>query len=126
MKNTTMIIGIVIILAIAGIFIFSSSGISTSSSGSSSSNSQHVQNIVLSMKNGNYYPNTFTVKAGIPVAVSLDNSIGGCYRSFTIRQLGLQKNLATPSDTLTFTPTERGTYRFACIMGMGYGTMIVQ
>ena len=46
--------------------------------------------------------------------------------TFTIRQLGLAKRLTTPSDTLDFTPTQKGTFRFACSMGMGTGTLIVE
>lgn len=84
------------------------------------------QNIKLSWKNYNYYPQVIKVKVGMPVSISLDGTIRGCYRSFTIRALGLQKYLATPQDTLEFTPTQKGTYTFACAMGMGTGTLIVE
>ena len=128
MKNTTIaVISILTILAI-GIFFFAN-GQATSSGNSVSSNNQNsgsVQKIVLTYKNYNYYPQTITVKAGQPVSISLDNSIKGCFRYFTIPQLNLQKSLPTPSDTLDFTPTQPGTYRFACGMGMGYGTLVVQ
>ena len=85
-----------------------------------------VQKIVLSYKNGNYYPQEIRVKAGKPVQISLDSSVSGCYRSFTIRQLGVAKYLKTPSDSVTFTPTKSGIYTFACSMGMGTGKLIVE
>lgn len=85
-----------------------------------------AQNVVLGFKNYNYYPNTITVKAGQPVRISLDSSVSGCYRSFTIRDFGISKNLRTPNDYVEFTPTKKGTYRFSCSMGMGTGTLVVE
>lgn len=82
--------------------------------------------IVLGMKNFNYYPNTIKIKANIPVEISLDNTVQGCYRDFTIRALGIEKYLRTPQDTLTFTPTKSGTFTFACSMNMGTGKLIVE
>ena len=124
MKNTTLFFGIVIILAVAGVlFYLSSEGVSITSNVIGKG---EVQKIVISYKNYNYYPQEIRVKEGQPVSISLDNSVGGCFRSFTIRGLGLAKYLATPQDTLEFTPTQKGTYRFACSMGMGTGTLIVE
>lgn len=129
MKNSIMIAGIILVLLLVGGFIYFNSGTAnnnTTGNSISTSNTNNPQKVVLSYKNGNYYPNTITVKAGQPVQLSLDSSVQGCYRSFTIKELGIQKNLASPSDSLTFTPTQKGTYRFACSMGMGTGTLIVQ
>jgi plastocyanin domain-containing protein len=125
MKNTTilMIAGI-LVLAVGGfIFINSNNNVNGNSTAVDNGNSQKI---VLSLENYNYYPNTITVKAGQPVSISLDKSVGGCLRSFTIPSLGLSKNLRTPQDTLDFTPTQKGTYKFACSMGMGTGTLIVE
>ena len=85
-----------------------------------------MQKIVLGIKNYNYYPNTIKVKAGEPVRIYLDNSVVGCYRSFTIREFGIAKYLKTPNDYIEFTPNKKGTFRFACSMGMGTGTLIVE
>lgn len=85
-----------------------------------------TQNVVLGIKNYNYYPNTVKVKVNVPVSISLDSSVSGCYRSFTIRDFGINKYLKTPQDTVEFTPTKKGTYRFACSMGMGTGVLIVE
>ena len=85
-----------------------------------------AQKVTIGMKNGNYYPNTLTVNAGQPVELALDSSVTGCFRSFTIRELGISKYVKTPADTITFTLPRAGTYAFACSMGMGYGTLIVE
>ena len=85
-----------------------------------------VQNVVLGYKNFNYYPNTIKVQVNKPVRISLDESVGGCYRSFTIRDFGIAKYLTTPNDYVEFTPSKPGSYRFACSMGMGTGTLIIE
>ncbi len=113
------------LIVVAGFFFLKSGSGSSNENNNVNSVSGEVQNVVLSYKNYNYYPNTITVKAGQPVRISLDNSVSGCYRGFTIRQLGIAKNLRTPSDYVEFTP-QKGTYRFACSMGMGTGTLIVE
>ena len=87
---------------------------------------EDVQVIVLGIKNYNYYPNTVTVKANEPVRIYLDSSVSGCLRSFTIKDFGIAKNLPTPNDYVEFTPTKPGIYPFACSMGMGTGTLIVE
>src|SRR3989338_10973501 len=84
-----------------------------------------VQKVVLGTKDYNYYPNTIKVQSGKPVSITLDKSVTGCLRSFTIKDLGVSKYARTPSETIDFTPTQKGTFRFACSMGMGYGTIIV-
>jgi len=87
---------------------------------------EDYQKVVLGIKNYNYYPNTIEVKANQPVRIYLDKSVAGCYRSFTIRELGIAKYLKTPEEYVEFTPTIPGTYGFSCSMGMGRGTMIVK
>lgn len=85
-----------------------------------------AQKVVVSAVNGQYMPRTITVKANQPVELTLDSSVQGCLRDFTIRDLGVRQYLKTPQDVLKFTPTKKGTYRFACSMGMGFGTLIVE
>ena len=84
------------------------------------------QKVVLGVKNLNYYPNTITVQYGKPVRIYLDSSVSGCLRSFTILDFGVTKYLKTPSDYVEFTPTKKGSFRFACSMGMGTGTLVVE
>jgi plastocyanin domain-containing protein len=125
-KATLYILGIIILVAVAGFFIFRNGGSSTGNViGANNQAAGDVQDVIMGLKNYNYYPNTIRVKADQPVSISLDSSAVGCSRFLTIPQLKLSKNLATPSDTLVFTP-KKGTYRFACGMGMYYGTLIVE
>jgi plastocyanin domain-containing protein len=129
MKNTTIaVIFILVILSIGAFFFLKGNAINGNVVNTNSGSGQNgdVQKVIIGMKNYNYYPQTITMKAGVPVSISLDSSAVGCSRYFTIPQLKLQKSLPSPSDTLDFTPTQKGTYRFQCGMGMYYGTLIVE
>ena len=122
---------IVAIVLVFGIFMMKSPEVSSIGTGDEvkeqvKKSSGDIQEITLSMKNYNYYPQTIKVKVNEPVRIYLDNSVGGCYRAFTIRSLGISKRLQTPKDYVEFTPTEKGTFGFACSMGMGTGTLIVE
>lgn len=110
---------IIIAIIIGGIFFFKQI------TGNSISNG-NVQKITISMKNYNYYPTTITVKEGMPVEITLDNSVGGCYRSFNSPALGVSQYSNSPSQKITFTPNKKGTFEFACSMRMGRGTIIVE
>ncbi|MEK6859007.1 MAG: cupredoxin domain-containing protein [Nanoarchaeota archaeon] len=125
MKNALWIVLVGIVIVLAGTIIFMSSG-SSSVTGNVVANTGDAQKITLSERDLNYYPSSITVKAGQLVELSLDSSVKGCLRSFTIRDLGVQQYAKTVSDTITFTPTKKGTFTFACSMGMGFGTINVE
>lgn len=126
MKSTNLyIIGTVLLVLIGGFLLFSGSSASGNSI-SDSGNSGDVQKVVIGMKNYQYYPNTIKVKAGQPIEISLDNTVYGCFRDFTIRDFGIHEYLATPKDTIKFVPEKPGRHTFACSMNMGYGTLIVE
>ena len=121
---------IVLIVLVVGIFMFvkaSGGATNNGATGNIATNDGNtdVQQITLSIKNYNYYQNTITVKAGKPVSITLDSSVSGCLRGFNIKDLGVKGYSQSPSQTIDFTPTQKGTFRFACPMGMGYGTIIV-
>ena len=134
MKTKHALILIVALIAVFGILLVSKPGVNSAGTGNTlkepvqenTVQKGEIQEITLSMKNGNYYPNTIKVKVNQPVRIYLDNSVGGCYRSFTIRSLGVNKYLQSPKDYVEFTPTEKGTFGFACSMNMGRGTLIVE
>lgn len=127
-KKTTLYFGALIIL-VGVLAFFLLSGKDSSVTGNVV-NAQQVagktQRVIVGMKDFNYYPNTINVKANQQVELSLDSSVTGCLRSFTIRELNVQKHLRTPDETLTFTPTQKGIYTFSCSMGMGSGKLIVE
>lgn len=123
-KSTLYLLGIFLLLVVASYALTKGNDIPSDSP--IQEDSKDVQKIVLSIQNYNYYPNTVIVKAGMPVRIYLDSTVAGCYRSFTIKDFGIAKNLPTPKDYVEFTPTKIGTYKFACSMGMGTGTLIVE
>ena len=116
---------IVVLIALVWLFFGRAAG-SSSSAGISETGAGDYQKVVLSIKNGNYYPNTITVSAGKPVRIYLDGSVQGCYRSFLIPSFGVQKFTPGSQDYAEFTPTTTGTYGFRCGMGMGHGTLVVK
>jgi len=126
MKPIYYILFIILIVGVVGFFIFGNSAGVTGNTISGDNVNVQAQKVVLGMKNYNYYPNTITVKENQPVRIYLDSSVVGCYRSFVIREFGIAKYLKTPNDYIEFTPNKKGTYGFACSMGMGTGKLIVE
>ena len=124
-KKTTMYFVSVLILIVGVGFFFLRGGNSEPSDNIIPGNGE-IQNIVLSEKNLNYYPDMIKIKANQPVSISLDSSVQGCLRSFTIRDLGVAKYVKTQEETIDFTPTKKGTFTFTCSMGMGYGKIVVE
>ena len=125
-KSSLYLVGIIILIVLGIYFISNTGGNSITGNAVANNVNGDAQNIVIGMKNFNYYPNTIKVKANQPVSISLDKSVYGCLRDFTIREFGVRKYLRTPEDTIVFTPTKKGTFGFACSMGMGTGTLIVE
>ena len=134
MKNTTLFGFILIILLLVGYFLFFNttdvSGVTGNVVGSNGDseivNNEDTQKITLGTRNYNYYPNEFSVKANQPVEITLDDSVRGCLRSFSIRDLGISKFSQNPSQKIVFTPTQIGSFKFSCSMGMGYGTINIR
>lgn len=125
MKNTTLFLIAVVALALIGGFVFMGSGKGVTGNVVNEPPSGEVQKITLSMKNYNYYPQTIKVEAGKPVEITLDSSVVGCLRSFTIPEFGVRKLSKTPADKIIFTPDKKGTFAFSCSMGMAYGQIEV-
>ena len=127
-KRSSLYIAGIIILIISGGYLILKDDNSNFITGNvvDTGSDENAQKIIIGVKNYNYYPNTVKVNVGNPVSIRLDESVSGCLRDFTIRDLGVRKYLRTPSDTVEFTPTKPGTYRFSCSMGMGTGTLIVE
>ncbi|MEK6918828.1 MAG: cupredoxin domain-containing protein [Nanoarchaeota archaeon] len=116
---------LVLIVVIAIVFFVKSN---SSDSGGSDNGTidSNAQKVVISYKNYNYYPNTIRVKMGLPVSITLDSSVSGCFRSFVIPDFGVDELSSSPSDTINFTPDKKGSFTFRCGMGMGTGTLIVE
>lgn len=86
-----------------------------------------VQKATITIKSGGYTPNYFVVRSGVPVELTLESSgVYSCASSFTFKKFKIFEQLKpTDKKTLTFTPTEKGEFTFACSMGMYQGVMKV-
>lgn len=128
-KSTLYTVGTLVLVIVAGLFMLNAgeanvTGNVVATGGVASEGD--VQKVTLSMKGGNYYPREVRVKAGQPVEISLDDSVYGCFRDFTVPDFGIHEYLQSEGDVVTFTPTEPGRYMFACSMRMGTGTLVVE
>jgi uncharacterized protein len=73
-----------------------------------------------------YVPNRFTVKRGIPVKWIIDSQNAyTCAASIRMPAFGISAYLKSGQNVITFTPTQAGTYRFTCSMGMYSGSFDV-
>jgi len=87
-----------------------------------------VQKINLKIDYLDYYPNTFTLKKGVPVEWNIDGSKAvGCAKIISVPALGITERLPPNGiKTISFTPTKKGKIMFSCSMGMaGPGTFEV-
>ena len=131
MKNISLLIMMVLAIALIGGFLFvkagnDAAGYQDEIKGNAGNNANDVQKVTLGLKNYNYWPNEVTVKAGTPVEITLDESVVGCLRSFSVKDFGVSKYSKSPEDKIVFTPDKKGEFGFSCSMGMGYGKLIVK
>lgn len=126
-KNSSIfyIIGIVVIIAVFGFVMIKGDSVKDTDVYSAPI-VNGLQEVVLGVKDFNYYPNTVKVQQGIPVRIYLDSSVSGCLRDFTVRDFGIHEYLKTSQDYVEFTPTAKGRHSFACSMNMGTGVLIVE
>lgn len=102
---------------------------SDSSGASSETNAEIVdgEQIVTSTLSPGRYPN-ITVQAGTPVRWVInapEGSINGCNYKMFIQEYGIEHTFQTGENVITFTPTESGTVRYSCWMGMISGNIFV-
>jgi len=77
--------------------------------------------ITLSMESGNLFfkPTSLTVKQNQKVTINFKNA---GFHTFTIDDLGVNVDLQSSSNSVTFTPTKKGTFTFVCKVP-GHGSM---
>ena len=86
-----------------------------------------VQVATLSWGKFNYEPQAINLKVNVPAKIVADTDrLQGCFRSFTIPELGIQKSFTEQDNSLEFMPDKKGTYAFGCAMGMGRGTLVIE
>lgn len=78
----------------------------------------------VAVKNFDFDPPILTVNRGQPVTIHF--KVSGRH-TFTVEDLKIYKNLLNAEETLTFTPTQRGTFVFHCeMLGHAAGGMVGQ
>lgn len=85
-----------------------------------------VQEIYMVQDGDGYTPNYFTITQGIPVRwIITSKNINTCASSIISNKLGIRQGLRKGENIIEFTPTEVGTMRFSCTMGMYNGSFNV-
>jgi len=85
-----------------------------------------VQVVRMTQDYNGYSPRSFTIQKGIPVKwVVTSKDPNTCAASIYSSQLGIRSRLNEGENVFEFTPTETGTVRFSCSMGMYTGAFNV-
>jgi uncharacterized protein len=85
------------------------------------------QEIRMDVTRSGWEPDKFILKKDIPVKWIIDGKeITGCNNAIQVPKYGLEFNIKQGEQTIEFTPTETGTVRWSCWMGMIPGTFIVK
>lgn len=88
---------------------------------------QDVQVITMTQSASGYSPSVLRVKMGVPVRwIITSESSFTCASSLVVPSLNIRKNLEKGENSITFTPTQKGTIPYSCSMGMYRGTIIVE
>ena len=86
-----------------------------------------VQTATLSWGQLNYQPSTIKLKEGVKARITADTDrLQGCYASIVIPEFNVDKAFTKNDNTVEFMPDKKGTFNFACGMGMGRGTLVVE
>lgn len=88
---------------------------------------QETEQVVkMDVLSSGYSPDSFTLHKGVPVRWEINGvDVGGCTNEIVSQPLGIDQPLHKGLNVITFTPTQTGTVRFACGMGMVRGTFNV-
>ncbi len=85
-----------------------------------------LQVVRMTQSGSGYSPNTFTIKRDIPVRWIINSTDPyTCAASIVSSQLSVRKSLGAGENIIEFTPTEVGTIKFSCSMGMYTGSFNV-
>jgi len=84
------------------------------------------QEIRMDVTRYGWEPNNFVLKKGIPVKWIINGKeITGCNNAIQVPKLGLKFDIKQGEQVIEFIPTEEGTIRWSCWMGMIGGTFII-
>lgn len=86
-----------------------------------------IQEVSIQVNANGYSPRRLTVKAGIPVKLTLHSTDAySCASYFILKAFNIKAQLgANDTQSFTFTPTQKGKFPYTCAMGMYTGTLEV-
>lgn len=85
------------------------------------------QEIRMEVNRYGWEPDKFVLKKGVPVKwIITGKEITGCNNAIQVPKYGLNFDIIKGEQVIEFTPTEEGTVRWSCWMGMIPGTFIVK
>lgn len=100
---------------------------SNTASLNSNNSSQQSQEIRMEVNRNGFEPDTFVLKKGVPVKWIINGKeLTGCNSAIQVPKLGLKFRISKGEQVIEFTPTEAGTIRWSCWMGMIPGSFIVK
>jgi sulfite exporter TauE/SafE/copper chaperone CopZ len=103
------------------------SGSNSGPAGGSAVLKDGYQEIRMTVDSRGFTPNKFVLKKGVPVHWIIDGKqLNNCNRAIQVPAYGLKFDIKQGEQTIEFTPTEVGTIRWSCWMGMIQGTFIVE
>lgn len=84
------------------------------------------QTIRMEIQSGQFFPNQFVIKKGIPVKWIIEGKeLNACNKSLVVPDYDLKFDVHTGLQTIEFTPRETGVVAWSCWMGMMPGSFIV-
>lgn len=128
---TRKIIGIVIIVfaiytAMTAFALLDGGSAAGQLNGATASDKIKAQEIVMTVDYNGFTPNNFTLKRGVPVRWIINaKKLTGCNNEIIVPALSLDKKLSAGVNIVEFTPTQVGTIKFSCWMGMIRGKFLV-
>ena len=85
------------------------------------------QEIRMEVNRYGFVPSTFTLKKGVPVKWIINGKeLTGCNNAIQVPSMGMEFKVKKGEQVIEFTPTEAGTIRWSCWMGMIHGSFIVK
>jgi sulfite exporter TauE/SafE/copper chaperone CopZ len=85
-----------------------------------------VQEVRMRQVSSGYVPNSFTIRKDLPVRWIINSEDSNtCASSIVSQKLGVRQGLKRGENIIEFTPSEVGTIRFSCSMGMYTGSFTV-
>ncbi len=122
-KKLIVFFAVLIAVAAGGMFLFLRNlGDEGSAGNLPSVGADGYQEVRMIVNGAQYEPSTLTVKAGQKVRWIVDGTNAqGCAQSMYSPQLGINTMLKRGDNVFEFTPSEAGTIKFSCSMGMSRG-----